>query len=292
MPASVHVLLHSVIDYAGTFPPAQLSLPAAMAAYARAASGPDAAMLGRFVLPASQLEECARLADRSAHTGRSPWPLSVVVGDAALDLSRVTAFDRRPGGAKIRAVEFGPGQAAAIGAVVERIPGGVEAFFELPLDADLEARIDDVARHGALAKVRTGGTVADAVPPAAEVVRFMRACRSSHVAFKATAGLHHAFCGSYPLTYDADSARGRMFGFLNVAVAAALVQADGSPEEATAALGEPSPRAFAFGETGLVWKDRVISLTALGDTRRHLFRSFGSCAFQEPIEELAQLGML
>ena len=42
------------------------------------------------------------------------------------------------------------------------------------------------------------------------------------VPFKATAGLHHAIRGEYPLTYAKDSPRGEMFGYLNVFIAAAI----------------------------------------------------------------------
>ena len=143
-----------------------------------------------------------------------------------------------------------------------------------------------------MAKVRTGGTVATAIPAATDVVRFMRACNDARVAFKATAGLHHALCGRHPLTYDADSDRADMFGFLNVSVAAALIHSGASSAEAVEALRESSPRAFTFTAAGLEWRGRTISVTALADTRRHFFRSFGSCAFDEPIEELEQLGLI
>ena len=53
-----------------------------MASYARAAGGPHAAILGRFVLPASHLEEFAGLMPRFAEADQTRWPLSVVVSGA------------------------------------------------------------------------------------------------------------------------------------------------------------------------------------------------------------------
>jgi len=293
MPASVDVLLRSVIDYAGTFPPAGLELADAMASYARAANGPRAAMLGRFVLPAARLDELARLMPRVPKGEQTQWPLSVVVSGAASELAQVRRFESTwPDCGTIRALEFGPQQAARIGTLVEDAAGDVDVFVELPLDADLEAGVSAVARHGAFAKVRTGGTVASAIPAANDLVRLLRACSDAGVAFKATAGLHHALCGRHPLTYDADSARAPMFGFLNVAVAAALIGAGASSNQAVEALCESSPRAFTFTDAGVDWQRRSISVAQLADTRRNFFRSFGSCAFDEPIQELEQLGLI
>jgi hypothetical protein len=293
MPASVDILLRSAIDYAGTFPPASLDLADAMAGYGRAATGPRADMLGRFVLPVSRLEEFARLVSRFTQAGQTRWPLSLVVSGAASELDQAVRFQTKwPGHGEIRALEFGPHHASAIAALVETIPRGVDAFFELPIDANLEAGIEAVARHAALAKVRTGGTVATAVPSADDLVRFMRGCAATGIAFKATAGLHHALRGSHALTYDPASPRAEMFGFLNVAVAAALLHGGASSEDAAAALRECSAGAFAFTDVGLEWCGRAMTAEALADTRRLLFRSFGSCAFDEPIAELEALRLI
>jgi hypothetical protein len=120
----------------------------------------------------------------------------------------------------------------------------------------------------------------------------MRACARASVPFKATAGLHHALCGRYPLTYEAGSDRAEMFGFLNVSVAAALVHAGATSAEAIDALKESSPRAFTFTGAALEWRERSISTTALEDMRRNFFRSFGSCSFDEPMKELEQLALV
>jgi len=293
MPASVDVLLRSAIYYAGTFPPATLELADAMAGYARAANGPHAAILGRFVLSASRLDDFARLGPRFADADQARWPLSIVVGGAGSDLDQVKRFETSwPGCGEVRALEVGPQPAGGIAAIVARARPDVETFFELPIDANLEAGLEAIARHGVMAKVRTGGTVAGAIPAATDVVRFMRACSAAGVAFKATAGLHHALCGSHPLTYDADSVRAPMFGFLNMSIAAALIHSGAAFGDATEALGESSPGAFTFTAAGLEWRGRTISMTQLAETRRDFFRSFGSCAFDEPIRELEQLGLI
>ena len=70
------VLLDGLIDYAGLFPPAALSMPAAVAAYARYVIGTDRAMLGRFVVPAARLADFTAAVDALPHgapTPRAPW---------------------------------------------------------------------------------------------------------------------------------------------------------------------------------------------------------------------------
>ena len=57
MSATLRVLLGSIVDYAGLFPPARLPLDQAVRNYLRYRSEPESWMLGRFVLPAARLDE-------------------------------------------------------------------------------------------------------------------------------------------------------------------------------------------------------------------------------------------
>jgi hypothetical protein len=290
VPKAVEGFFQSVLDYAGTFPPARLNLADAVSTYARAQTGAHAWLLGRFVLPASNLQEFEQLARTILRDpGQPPWPLSLIVtGDSFEQLERFNTEWR--GRASITALEFGPLAAAEIDRLAGRVPDAVEAFFEVPLlDGDLDGRVGAIARHHAAAKIRTGGIVAGAFPTETEVVCFMTACAAARVAFKATAGLHHALRGRYPLTYDAGSPQACMHGFLNVSVAAALVHAGASAAAVLEVLRESSPEAFKFCQSGLMWRDRNIPTAVLAETRRHFFRSFGSCAFEQPVEELERL---
>ena len=305
--APARVLLGNVIDYAGTFPPAGLTLAAAISNYARDRASADAWMLGRLIVPASGLREFEQLAmdvsgDVALDVVRAfrpavEWPLSVVLGPQRGSLDEVTAFlrdsidhkDVRVG--RVASVEFAPLRAEEIRAMKGQLPEDIEVFFETPLDADLDKRIDAIADAKAMAKIRTGGLMAGAFPGAEGLVRFITACDDAGLAFKATAGLHHAVRGSYPLTYEPGSPTATMHGFLNLAVAAALVHVGADPSEAADALAESSGDAFQFGESGLVWRDRTMLADDLAAARQ-FFRSFGSCAFREPVQELTALGLV
>ena len=148
------------------------------------------------------------------------------------------------------------------------------------------AGLDAVAACGALAKIRTGGLTPDAFPHAPSLYRFLRACRDRGLAAKATAGLHHAVSGCYPLTYEAASASAPMYGFLNVCTAAALVHMGATEDDVLRALNESSSAAFRFDDEGMEWRGRRFSTNDLRAMRQALFRSFGSCSLREPIDEL------
>ena len=88
----------------------------------------------------------------------------------------------------------------------------IEAFFEVPLDADLHERLDAISSAGAAAKVRTGGTTPAAIPSPTALADFLYECAQRRLPFKATAGLHHAVRSCYALTYERDSATAVMHG--------------------------------------------------------------------------------
>ncbi len=248
-PASpvVVALLARAVDYAGLFPPARLGMTAAVRAYADYRGGADAWMLGRFVVPASRLEEFETeggplLPDRAS----ASWALSALVGaDVELDLHSIEHFNDRHrdpthGAVHVDTVELKATRVEDIRRAEEFV-GGFDAFFEVPVADDPGALIAAVGDIGAKAKIRTGGLTPDAIPDARHVVRFLRRCVQQDVAFKATAGLHHPIRAEYPLTYESDAPRGVMFGFLNVFLAAAFVRHGLDDAAALALLDERDP---------------------------------------------------
>ena len=54
---AIHSLLHGLIDYAGLFPPATLTMTEAVAGYSSYRAGPHCWALGRFVVPVARLAE-------------------------------------------------------------------------------------------------------------------------------------------------------------------------------------------------------------------------------------------
>lgn len=156
-------LLSQLIDHAPLFPPASLDLPEALEEDRRARESPSAFMLGRFVCPASRLDDLPDV-------GRG---VSVVLDSPETGVG----LKRDP---RIGSVEAPPGaDLASLVGLAE------EVYVEVSLDDDLDFRLADVEQHGLRAKVRCSGTPV-------RLGWFLLECRAREIVYKATAGLHHA----------------------------------------------------------------------------------------------------
>ena len=292
--ATLRAMMRRLVDYAGLFPPAARSMTDAVARYAAHLSSADAWMLGRFVVPVERLEELADAAAPIAGQGTDAWRVSALVGiDPTIAGSAIRAFNAAHRGRLV--VDVVECRTVAPGTVAKSIgalPGELRIFVELPLLDDPRDMLVEIRTAGAWAKIRTGGITAEAFPAAREVGRFLARAADLRVPFKATAGLHHPLCGDYPLTYDADAPRGRMFGFLNVFAAAAFAQCGVNERVLTDLVNEDQPTAFDFGELALEWRSRVVTVKQVASARSSLGLAFGSCSFQEPVDGLRALNLL
>jgi hypothetical protein len=185
---SAKALFTGLIDYAGLFPPAALSMADAVRNYDVYRRGEHAWMLGRFIVPAAKMNE--------------------VPGDFPLSVLGVAGGQARAPVSPLEVKEIGD------------FPDDQIVYVET---ADLDL-IDDIAERGLRAKIRTGGVTPDAFPDAAFIAAFIERCAERGVAFKATAGLHHPIRCIKPLTYEANAPTGTMHGFVNVFMAAALLR--------------------------------------------------------------------
>jgi hypothetical protein len=290
----LRALLTGIVDYAGLFPPAGLDLPAAARNYGAYRGSDDAWMLGRFVVPVARIDELATLLETQARLGSSPWRLAALVGDdVAHDLLRVREFNESRGElALVDCIEAKLSDPRAIERVADAAADAaadVELFVEAPTGVGPEPFVHALARRRLRAKIRTGGVTGQAFPSAAGVVRFMRACIEAGVPFKATAGLHHPITAIYPLTYEPHAPEHRMFGFVNLFLAAAAL-ADGIADERAAALLEESDAAaFSVARDAIGWRGCVLNTAALARARECIARSFGSCSFREPVDGVVAL---
>lgn len=320
MMSPIKGLMTGLIDYAGLFPPAGLGMDEAVRRYAEYREGGHAQALGRFIVPAARLAEMrAAVLSRAGGTPATAWPLSIIVGDEMEDhLTSVTRLEEgaaaSAGGswARIISLENRVSRPEQIGErlrlLSERLrdPESIEVFFEIPLVPEPDLFVAAIASSGdglvpgavgtgrpsLFAKIRAGGVTVEAFPSPEAILRFLMCCRDNGVAFKATAGLHHPLCGLYPLTYDADSASGTMFGFLNLFLTAAAVHRRiGKQEEWIALLIENRADAFTFSGAGIRWRGLSLAVADIVATRSEFARSYGSCSFEEPIEGMRELAV-
>lgn len=320
-PGAIHALMSGLVDYAGLFPPAKLSMEKCVANYAKYAASNHAWMLGRFILPVSKIEEFRKAAKphlakqwSEEDDGGGMWPISALIdGDLDEDLDSIFSFnaehaEERNGLAVIDAIEIKvpptseTDAAPSLGfieAALEIMAEGVYPFFELPC-VDKDGKVVDV--RGAIAalsgadagaKCRTGGITPDAIPSSRAVAEFIVACAQADVPFKATAGLHHAIRAEQPLTYEPNCPRAVMHGFLNVFVAAAMVREYRIDAEAAAKiLEETDARKFLITPESVTWGPGEVGIESLEQMREMFALSYGSCSFDEPVQELRGLGLI
>lgn len=298
--ASLHGLLERSIDYAGLFPPSSLDMRTSVRNYSRYLRHPESWALGRFVLPLSRLNEFMSV---RGGVGSEPWHLSGIISASSRsslvsDLAAADLFNRMARGARVESVEVCVSTLEEIELVCEHRPPGTAVFFELaPEKAD--ELLPVVSRVGGLAKLRTGGVAPDAFPSVETVAAFLESCATLAVPFKATAGLHHPLRGAHALTDHPNSPQATMHGFLNLFTAAAIAwETRGSESLAGLAtcLADPERANWHFGEDALTWSGDEepvrIELAALREMRSNFALSFGSCSFDEPIQEMRELDLL
>jgi len=289
-PASAVALMAGTVDYAGLFPPAALSMAEAAAEYAAALAGPDAWLLGRFVVPAGRLAELSAV--RAAVADPSPqWRISAIVADESdADVDSIAAFNvAAPEHAMVDAIESKPQRLAGIDWLADRAAGRFDVYVEVGADVDPELWLARVASSRLRAKIRTGGITAAAFPQPATVLAFLAAALRAGVRVKATAGLHHAVRGSYRLTYESDAALAPMYGYLNVLLAAAALRAGWPAAVAEQVLLSTDPTSLHFRDAAVRWGAVEFSTELLSETRSQHLVSFGSCSFLEPVAELRLL---
>ncbi|HEY2856161.1 MAG TPA: hypothetical protein VGJ18_25190 [Gemmatimonadaceae bacterium] len=297
-PASLQTLLTGAIDFAGLFPPAALSMRDAVARYASYRGAADAWALGRLVVPLSRAEELVTAQGELLPPSRG-WRLSVLLGeDPVADATRIRAFNAAHAGmalidsAEAKLTGTSATVRRGIAKLAENVPPSVRLFIETPTNEELGVFIAAIAAANVCAKIRTGGVTTDAFPGARTVAHFLTCCAEHDTRFKATAGLHHPWRGSYPLTYEPNAQRGTMFGFLNVMIAAVVARAGGTFEDIVDILEAERGSDFRFGDDELRWRDFHLTRQHLVEAHATFALSFGSCSFDEPVHDLRRLALL
>lgn len=230
-------------DDAAIFPPGNAPMVEAVRAHlARRGTGAGE-LVGPFVCAAARLTE---LRDALGH-GHLDLAL-VATTDGVVEIIDGLATQQN---ITLTAVELH-------GSVEELpdLPPALRVFVERPWDGPL------AVPDGAFLKLRCGGPDPADVPSADQLGAAIAHCVQHDLAFKLTAGLHHA------LRTDAGH------GFLNVlaAVGAAIDGGDPVP-----LLEERDPAAVKISQP---------------DATRRLFRSIGTCSIEEPLAELRALGLI
>jgi hypothetical protein len=271
-PGALGVLLAELIDDAALFPPGDAPLTEAVPAHLLLDASAHSGLLGRFLCPVSRLPELKPMLDEDEDLRLG------LIADTGVD-GLLAAFDAVDGDDRLileTAEIRHPGDRLDL--LEDRLPYGVEAYIEIA-PADLRSLLPTLSGRELLhAKLRTGGLTAEAFPTPLAVAEFLVGCADLEVGLKCTAGLHHAVRHTDPATGFTHH------GFLNVLLAAARASDGAQIEDVADVLAGTDAAALADAVKALSVEDAART--------RDLFHGFGSCSFQEPIDDLTALGLL
>jgi hypothetical protein len=224
-------------------------------------------LIGPFICPDNRLAELADFDGRV--------PVSVIVTGGPTTLG--DALRQVPAG-QLAAVEVPVRHNTLCAEVMSALPIGIPAYVEVPWGSAQSGALDALAGTGAHAKLRTGGTTADAFPTEPRLAAAIAGCLDRDLAFKCTAGLHHA------VRHSAADTGFEHHGFLNVLLATAALLDGADTTRAAEVLAERSADVLAAAARQL----SDLQIARLRDR----FRSFGTCSVTEPLTDLTGLGLL
>jgi hypothetical protein len=284
--SAAQALLGRILEYAGLFPPAALDMESALRNYQGYTETDEFWLLGGFVLPANRLEEFAGAFERVWGTEQErPWTLKVVcAGETEDDARAIEEFQQ--GAVFIGSLEAKAANARAAKEVLERLPAARSRYVEFAPEKVGEM-LPVLAEYGARAKIRLAGATAESVPSAEAVARFLLACAKEGIAWKATAGLHHALRGVRELLPGGP--RVAMHGFVNVFLAGALAFYGADEKAVVRTLSEEDVDAFRLDDDVIRWHDNAMISDQIEKARGEFAISFGSCSFEEPVKDLKQM---
>jgi hypothetical protein len=301
--ASLRALLNQAIDYAGMFPPCGLALEPALGNQASYVRSPEAWMLNGFVLPVEQFDSTTQFLSkfdthhplRVAALGPKTTNADVFLDALYSAYAAIRSFSRyNTDLVAISHLEMflPPEVDSACLKQARSVVGELPVFWEAPPET-AEQTIALIAEHKSNTesttfgyKLRTGGVTADAFPSSAQVACALVTPNTHQLPIKFTAGLHH------PIRQYRDEVKTKMHGFLNVLGAAVLAaEHRWDADQAVMMLEDEDPRSFSFTDDSFAWRNWQIGVERL-EFRRRLVRSFGSCSFDEPRDDLRALGLL
>lgn len=318
---SLKHFLNSLIDYAGLFPPAGLKLEDAFINYLNYLKSDFNFALSGFIIPVSRLEEFAPLI-KSSEFPESPVKLSLLTTSGkSLSESKdkiqkdilycKNFLEEFSGSVLLNAFEVkmpdeifdhtSPDQCNEfISYVTENLnklsDEAPVVFFESIQGTDWKKNFSSVidavyennqGKYKSGFKLRTGGLIPEAFPDSNQIAFCIRKCLDSKVPMKFTAGLHH------PFRHFDKSIGTKMHGFVNVFGAGiTAMRHDISDEGIAEMLEDENPANFKFTDDFFSWKEWETECDDIDFTRRELVISYGSCSFDEPLDDLKSLNLI
>ena len=335
MKNSLQRVMNGLIDYAGLFPPAKLPLDQAITEYISHFSDQKKWMLGRFIIPISQLSDLEKFIPKFNDIGI--LKLSVLGGQSNSDkefleqikkeISIINEYRKKHvGKITIEVIETklpstSPSENVMTSVIEILNSNNLEHYHEFPElpyvginyatnedEGDWDDKITPTIKmisklENAGIKLRCGGIVKDAFPSVEQVAAMIQNCSIYQVPLKFTAGLHH------PIRHHSSDYDTEMHGFINMFIASAFASTFPKPNNEqekfrmfillSHMIDCQNESDFEFTDDKMTWKvgdDRdsrfEITNETIEKSRQNNGISFGSCSFQEPMDDLKQLGWM
>tara|TARA_R110002124_G_scaffold246052_2_gene411147 strand:- start:8597 stop:9589 length:993 start_codon:yes stop_codon:yes gene_type:complete len=326
---SIQPFLSQILDYAGLYPPASLPLNDAFGEYIKHYQSNEFWMLSKFVAGTNYLSDLVELINAYEESPK-PFLITAVAAQSvslqgfkqvvvatkktitnAVNKSskeiRVPSLEIKLPENLFKAADTTELQEAIEYAVNEMTSSPIlpyEIFFEISGFAfeqtNIDLIVDMLSNHLAVLaskdleyfsnigfKIRCGGVEAFQFPPIDYLAHAIHSSVQKKIPLKFTAGLHH------PVRHYNSTVSTKMHGFLNVFGATLLCHHKGlSKAEVRNMLEDENPNNFIFSDAQFIWKDYSIASDEIQLLRSHYVTSFGSCSFDEPVEDLQELTLL
>lgn len=320
--------MEDIIDYAGLFPPARLSLDTAIQNFIQYHRESDSWMLSRFIIPAPQLQELKAYQEELS-ARREPFGFSVL-GKAR---ETTDGFNEEIESVVQYCLRFHEenGRHIITDVLEIKLPGeavqandismlnellaetarsvGTSAqlpcyiFYEVVLNEswkkDLETVIRAISNHnkwdaGTHDSYRYAGFKLRcggeeaSMFPSPEQVAYALNNARDHDVPVKCTAGLH-----HPVRHFNESVQTKVHGFFNVFGGAMLAHVhDLSDEELEEILREEDPEQFMFSEGAFGWNNLTVSTSKIKELRETSYISYGSCNFDEPREDLRDLNLL
>lgn len=311
-------LLGGIIDYAGTFPPAALSLSQTLAhAMHFRKQGKQPWLMGRLTVTLSDLKKVGNRLLYDSGADGSAWVFTALGtpldSQASHEWSKTIEWDLREiqhweekrresslrqevVGYEIKLPLFATDAASSeffkrLFDRWQRVASPqITPYFEVGLQGDWQQQLKAVATglsvgletldNAALIPAIKVRTGGQWVPPADCLAEVLGTTTSYGFRFKATQGLHEAIT------------HGNSYGFVNLFAAINLVQALGTDHFGKGAIKDcltvEDPSAFSFGTNYFSFRNYRLDLETIEASRSRHGATFGSCSVDEPDESLAK----
>ncbi len=321
---SLNIFMQGLLDYAGLFPPATLSLENSLKNFAEYNHHNQKDWLGKFILPINKIDDTILLLNNQNifSTLKNKAQLSIILSNsktlseykncAQNDLLSIKKLINQFGNTiDLQSFEILPPNDIFNSEntnllknflnysteVLFEFKNKTDFYCELPLSEKLNDYLTEIKKHNEninllkiSVKLRTGGVTPQQIPCPKDIAEAILLCAKHKIPLKATAGLH------VPVPNENLQVGAILHGFLNI-FSCMLLCYDQilsykniiNIEEMKKIISSYSYKDFKFSETGLQigeTKDRFISNQNMTDLRKSYIKSFGTCSFLEPIEHL------